>query len=215
LLIIFDLDDTLIDTTGSVTPYKLKCCLERMIEGGLKVDNFDAALRELESLNLQFSKSKEALIHFAHGDKHLLNLALKALYALLPDDFKIPTTPHAKEVLEEFQQRFPLALVTSGQPHFQLQKLEKAGIDREIFSKIAIPEDALKKPHYEAILSEFSLSPNEVLVCGDRIPMDLKPAHELGCRTVHMRWGRGALMETETWIDYAISDLSELRGIIK
>jgi hypothetical protein len=45
--------------------------------------------------------------------------------------------------------------------------------------------------------------------------MDLVPAFELGLTTVHMRWGRGAIVETEKWIHHAISDLSELKRIVK
>ncbi|MBU6447143.1 MAG: HAD family hydrolase, partial [Verrucomicrobia bacterium] len=107
-----------------------------------------------------------------------------------------------------------VALVTGGHPPFQMEKLEKAGIDRSFFSKIAIPEDSIKKPFYEALLREFSIRPQEVVVCGDRIAMDLAPAHALGCQTVHMRWGRGKKLATEQWVTHSIVELSELTRII-
>src|SRR5690606_4017504 len=129
--------------------------------------------------------------------------------------FSVATTPHAKEILKGFAKEHTLAIVTGGHPPFQMQKLEKAGIDRSLFSKIAIPEDSIKKPFYEALIREFSVGPKEALVCGDRIAMDLVPAHALGCQTVHMRWGRGTSLKTEEWITHSISTLTELKRIVK
>ncbi|MBX7067677.1 MAG: HAD family hydrolase [Parachlamydiales bacterium] len=218
MLIIFDLDDTLIDTSGSVTPYKLKECLKGFVALGLKVADFETALKRLTDINEKASGSKEALAKFLNesgGDSGLLPNAIREMTRPLPSDFVISTTPNAKEILQIFAQKHTLALVTGGHPPFQLEKLEKAGIDRAFFSKIAIPEDSVKKPFYEDLIREFSIHPREVLVCGDRIAMDLAPAHALGCQTVHMRWGRGTKLETEKWINHSISNLSELKRIVK
>ena len=68
--------------------------------------------------------------------------------------------------------------------------------------------------YYEALLKEFSELPSDCVVIGDRIPMDLLPAHELGFRTVHMRWGRGRMWKSENWIDHSIRELSELLEIL-
>ena len=55
---------------------------------------------------------------------------------------------------------------------------------------------------------------HECVMVGDRVPMDLTPAHELGFRTVHMRWGRGHLWKKEPWVDHSIRELSELLEIV-
>lgn len=217
-MIIFDLDDTLIDTSGAVTPFKMKECLKRFIADGLSVPDFERAYGELLSINAKSHKSKDALVQFLikfGGDPALVHGAMVEMSKPLPADFAVPTTPNAKEILKTFAKTHTLALVTGGHPPFQMEKLEKAGIDRAVFSNIAIPEDSVKKPFYQRLIQEFSLSPEEVLVCGDRIAMDLLPAFELGITTVHMRWGRGRLAETEKWIHHAISDLSELQRIVK
>jgi len=91
--------------------------------------------------------------------------------------------------------------------------LKKAGIEPSLFSNILIPEDCIKRPAYEALRKQFLNRP--VIVCGDRVSMDLLPAYELGFTTVHMRWGRGLLNQTEPWIDYSISDLRELKDIVR
>ena len=218
MLIIFDLDDTLIDTSGTVTPYKMRQCVNRLFREGLRFEDAAKAYEDLLAVNARSLKSKDAVKHFVlslGGSPQMAQAALEELTSPLPDEFSIPTTPHAKEILEFYGRKYPLALVTGGHPPFQLEKLEKAGIDRSIFSKIAIPEDSIKKPYYEGLLKEFSIAPAQVWVCGDRIAMDLIPAYELGIKTVHMRWGRGANARSEEWIHHSISDLGELRGIIK
>lgn len=218
MLIIFDLDDTLIDTSGAITPFKLRECLKRFVNEGLSLSDFETAYQYLLAVNAKSYRSKDALTHFLNqykGDPRLVAGAMEEMTKPLPEGFSIPTTPNAKEILETFSKSHQLALVTGGHPPFQMEKLKKAGIDQAFFSNIAIPEDSVKKPFYERFLRESSLSPQEVLVCGDRIPMDLLPAHELGIRTVHMRWGRGQVGETDQWVHHAISDLSELKRIVK
>lgn len=218
MLIIFDLDDTLIDTSGFVTPLKMKICLERLIASGVFVSDFAAAYEKLLGQSARAAKSKDAFIAFARSlcaSDHQIQLALHELTTPLPATFRVPMTPHAKETIEFYRNRYPLAIVTGGHPPFQLDKLKKAGIDSSFFSMIGIPEDSIKKPYYQALQEKFCLPSQEIWVCGDRIEMDLKPAFELGFRTVHMRWGRGSLMPTEKWIHHSINDLSELKEIIK
>ncbi len=184
----------------------------------MEVEDFSIAYSDLLALNEKCSKSKETLHRFVSmrgAPSWLADQAIEELTTPLPADFSVSTTPHAKEILEFFSSKHTLALVTGGHPPFQKDKLKKAGIEPSVFSKIAIPEDSIKKPYYQGILREFSVTPNQVLVCGDRIGMDLEPAHELGFTTVHMRWGRGARLETAGWIHHSISDLSELKRIIK
>lgn len=219
MLIIFDLDDTLIDTSGSVTPFKLKACLQHMISLGLQVANPEEAEKALFEINERSEKSREALLAFAEHfsfNKEKINEVLSVLTSPLPEPFSIPTTPYAKEILEFFQKSHSLALVTGGIPSFQHQKMEKAGIDRSFFSKIEVAEGSIKKPVYQALLKEFSIAPCDAWVCGDRIEMDLVPAKELGMRTIQMRWGRGSRQPaSHPAVDRAIVDLRQLKGWIQ
>jgi len=214
LLIIFDLDDTLIDTSGCVTPFKLEKVLEAML--GFQPE--PEQLKALMQLNEEMSRSTDAVVAFGKRltiSKESIDRGLAQLTLPLPEDFRVHCTPGAKEILEEFKSRCPIALVTVGQTAFQLDKLKKAGIEASIFSKISISEIAVKKPFYKNLAEEFSVAPADVWVCGDRIPIDLMPAHELQFKTVHMRWGRGKKMALEPWVDYSISGLTELRNIIR
>lgn len=191
-------------------------CLKRLIEEGMEVGSFEEAYSELLAFNKEAPSSKEALskliwkVGFPPEKAHL---AFTELTTPLPNQFFIPLIPQAKEILTHFHSRCPLILVTGGNPLFQNEKMEKAGLDRSLFSKIAIPEDSMKKTVYETLSKEFSIPPNDIWVCGDRVEIDLKPAKELGFHTVHMQWGRGKIQNAD-WVEYRISDLNQLLGII-
>lgn len=216
MLIIFDLDDTLIDTTGSIVPYKMKLCLEHLQRLGVRFSSFEESYCELMALNASSLRSLDAIKKFLlryDVEASWLEALPPILISPLPEHFSIATTPNAKEILEEFSLSHSLALVTGGHPPFQREKLEKAGIEPALFSNILIPEDCVKLPSYRELSNKFF--PMETLVCGDRVSMDLAPAREMGFTTVHMRWGRGLINQTEPWVDYAISDLRELREIVR
>lgn len=215
MLIIFDLDDTLIDTTGYVTPFKMKECFDELVFQGVKLEG--STYSDLIQKNQKSLKSKDAIIAFAKSygaNESQIDAALKKLTTPLPPSFQVPMTPHASEILEHYKNRYNLAIVTGGHPPFQMDKLKKAGIDTSFFSMIGIPEDSVKKPYYQALKEKLNISPQEIWVCGDRIEMDLKPAFELGFNTIHMRWGRGLQSKTEDWINHSIQNLKELKGIL-
>src|SRR6185369_11059297 len=114
-------------------------------------------LQELMTINESASKTQDAIEIFADKHQLLLDKTFKELTSPLPKEFQIPCTPNAKQTLEMYAKKTTIALVTGGHPPFQLEKLEKAGIDGSLFSKIAIPEDSMKKPSYQEISREFSV----------------------------------------------------------
>lgn len=218
MLIIFDLDDTLIDTTGSITPVKLEQALAKMVEAGLEVGNFDEALDILKRLDTATESASQTLLEFleiTNGNKKFFDIGKAEVYGHLPSDLPVFPLDQALEVLEELAEQHQLALVSMGKLDQQLLKLKNAGIDSTIFSKMIISEDPDKKPHYKTILDELGFIPTQTLVCGDRIGRDLTPAKELGCITVQMQWGRG-LNSTYSPrdVDYAIKKLSQIKDIL-
>jgi len=212
-LIVFDLDDTLIDTSGVITPFKMHQILELLIKRGISIGNLEIAHLALLALSRECLTSKEAILKELerYGATHLVEEVMALYKAPLPDTFQVKTTPNAKKVLHDLRERGDtLAIVTGGSRAFQLEKLEKAGLQHSLFSRIEVPEDSKKKKHYESLLQEFSVCAQDSVVVGDRISMDLLPAKELGFRTIHMRWGRGLFWPVENWIDHSIGELSEL-----
>lgn len=208
--IIFDLDDTLIDTWGKITPWQM--------ERALRVVGRSEALFEVLSSCPTFSSSKKALLHFGEKegiDGTVLQKGVEELYAPLPENFEVPLVPHAKEILDYFSSRCPIALVTAGREPFQRQKWEKAGIDATLFRMIVVCEEGQKKGAYAEISSKMSLPPQDLWVCGDRIWGDLEPARQLGAKTVHVRRGRGLWEKSAPFVTASVADLRELKDVIR
>ncbi len=218
MLIIFDLDDTLIDTSGCLTPLKLEDALREMVAAGLRVPDEKEALdllKRIDQVSLSGSESLAEFLEILGADPSLLEIGKKELYGSLPADATLFPLEGATELLTQLAQDHQLALVTAGKPVLQMEKLKKAGIDTGFFSKILVSEGNNKKFSYQGVVEELGYSSNEVLVCGDRIKVDLTPAKDLGFKTVHMRWGRGLNSQSrKSEVDFQIKTLKELKDIV-
>lgn len=205
MLIIFDLDDTLIDTTFAITPRRHRAVFET-----LKLEKWER-FSEINQKSLSSSQAFEIFFNEMNLSKEKLKKALSLLGKPLPEDCEVPATPGAKELIERLHLSHTLALVTIGRPKLQLQKMKKAGIQPEIFSKLIVGRGPGKKQEYEKILIELGFSPQETVVCGDRISIDLTPAKILGLTTIHYPRGRG---EGKTGnpedVDFTITELKDL-----
>lgn len=216
MLIIFDLDDTLIETSECLTPTRLSDALEAMVGAGLQVDCFEKALEVLLEINQTSQSSRKALEIFSEiypGGPESLKAGLEAFKQPLPDGICLRAAEGAIELLGELVKEHTLALVTIGYLDVQHEKMKKAGIQPQLFSKIIVGQGPTKRSYYEEILQEFNAKSG--LVCGDRVHLDLRPAKELGLCTVHIRAGRGLLQtQCASDIDFAIGKLAELKEII-
>lgn len=217
MLIIFDLDDTLIDTSACITPIKLNQALYRMIEAGCEILDVSSCFKKLLEFNDKSNSAKEALekfIEFMGFKKKFLQIGVHEVYSTPYQGIKINPVEGALELLLNLKGKCFFALVSMGKLEQQMSKLEKAGIDSSLFYKIFILEEGSKKKCYQELMEELRLLPSEVIVCGDRIPVDLAPAKELGCVTVHMKRGRGVLsQESGREVDFVITEPSQLQEI--
>jgi len=218
LLIIFDLDDTLIDTSGCITHFKLEDALNAMVRQGLPIADFHESLQLLRRLDSTSDSARSALAEFVEilgADKIFFDIAVKEVYENLSPELPIFPLDGALDILSELSGNHQLALVTVGRQALQMEKMKKAGIDTRLFSKIVVTEERNKKPHYQMIVNELRCASSEVIVCGDRMALDLHPARELGFKTVKMQWGRGLnTVGLSGEVDYCISKLKELKKIV-
>ncbi len=218
MFIIFDLDDTLIDTSGCITPIKLERALRLMVEQGLELDDFQESLDFLLRLDKKSESAKSALEEFMEineFDPKFLPLAIQEVYHIFSDEIPVFPTEDAIEILSDLSYDHKMAIVSVGNSDYQMWKLKKAGIDSSLFCKILVLEEKNKKKCYQGIIQEMKLSPQEIVVCGDRIPIDLTPAKQLGCRTVHMKRGRGAdVFSRNAGVDFTITNLSQLKKVL-
>lgn len=220
MLIIFDLDDTLIDTSGMLTPIQLNHALSSMIQKGLLIPNIEQALSVLYRLNRFAESGATALQEFLEiidAPYSYYEIGYKALYQDFPSDSSINPLEGTLETLKFLSQSHDLALVSKGVLSQQYLKLKNAGIDTGLFNHIDIVTTGSKKDSYQTLLTHYQLDSKQVLVCGDRIDNDLKPAKELNCWTVHMQWGRGLRpisIKKKKYIDFTIKKIGDLKKIL-
>ena len=218
MLIIFDLDDTLIDTSGSLTPHRLKRAFERMREAGFATEEPQQALEMLQRLNETAKSARAALAEFTEihqlGEE-FFRIGIQEMYENPLIDIPLPPLDGAPELLRSLSLSHPLALVTLGLEEIQREKMKKAGIDSTFFSKIIVSSEQSKKPHYRVIMELLGYPPAKTFVCGDRVEGDLLPAKELGCRTVRVKRGRGLNDSSPPFVvDHTIAHLKEIEGIL-
>ena len=218
MLIIFDLDDTLVDSSGSIIPVKLKAALQAMMKAGLKVSSPDAAFQTLLSINANASNGKETLRTFLdniRADARFLEVGVKEYYGATDTSFSVSPLPEAIKVLTELKEKHNLVIVSTGNEKQQHLKLKKANIDTKLFHKIIVCEGYNKKSQYKNLMKEFNCRPENILVCGDKFETDLLPAKELGMRTAHLLWGRAASIPLKGESpDYSLRGLPELKRIV-
>lgn len=218
MLIIFDLDDTLVDTSGSILPYKLQKALQVMIREGLQVPDFHEALEMIRMIDVRSESTLHALKEFLEihdADEKFLKVACEEVYGNKYFEYDVFPTKAAIEVLSELAKKHTLALVSVGIKEIQFEKMKKAGIDTSLFSRIVICRESNKKIYYQQLMEDLKLSPLEVIVCGDRIKRDLSPGKALGFKTIHMKWGRGLHQKGEKGeIDFTIASLEFLKPIM-
>jgi len=215
LLIIFDLDDTLIDTSHTITRPLWRKALEEMIQGGLQVEDFSKALFHLWALDQNTQSSSETLrlfLSFYQANISLQEIGLKALQKIDVLQTKIQPLPGVLEGLKILQAAYTLAVVSKGVESLQREKLKKAGIDTAFFSKIVISEEGNKKVYYKKLFEELKEPPQNCTVVGDRVLYDLKPAKELQMRSRHMKWGRGKVYSP--WSEYVDQEIYSFKELI-
>ncbi len=219
MLIIFDLDDTLIDTTGSIKPWVFKHAVEAMLSKGLTCVDPDEAYAQLLRMSHYHKTSQDALeefieIHKASAD--CMRVGMREIYEkpTLPD--RVDPMEGAIELLKELSTHHLLALVTKGDEGVQREKMGRAGIDETLFSHLYFCKKWNKKEAYKEIQKKEQVSSRTTLACGDRVLFDLTPAKELGFRTVQLERRRGvgnAGLKND--VDYTISSVRELKRIIE
>lgn len=202
-----------------ITPVKLGHSLRKIQEAGCDVGDFTESLQELLRYNENASSGGKALEEFFYARKiplDFLPIAKKELYGTLAEGIDIVQVEGAVALLNDLRKKYDLAIVSVGDSQQQRFKMKKAGIDTSIFYKIFLVEEGSKKKYYQLLKDELQLSPEDIVVCGDRVEGDLIPAKELGCVTVHMKWGRGRQGDGQaSEIDFTITKLSQMQQILE
>lgn len=205
-----------------ILPLKFNQALQEMQNQGLEIVHLhlEEALAILERLNQTAETAQDAIQEFLElieAEPKYFHIGRQVVYEFLDPESIVYPLEDVLETLQELGQIHQLALVSRGSVEQQYLKLKLAGIDTSFFNKIIISEADNKKLHYKQVAEELGYFPGQVIVCGDRIEYDLKPAKELNYTTVQMLWGRGLQPQSKKklkYVDFRIKKFQELKKII-
>jgi FMN phosphatase YigB (HAD superfamily) len=218
MLVLFDLDDTLIETTTLIVERRLDRLLDLMVEMGQNFEDREAALQVFERLNRTAMSSKEALGEFCflfQIDDAIFQKCVAGLSDPDLSDVTLQMVTNSEKILYDLKTLATLVLVTKGDETFQMAKMKKAGLPYSLFSKIEVTQSS-KKGCYETILKEFKMPPSRCIVVADKVDDDLIPAKELGMITVLYRTSRNRFhIVPELCVDYVIEDMAQLYPIVE
>lgn len=108
-------------------------------------------------------------------------------------------------------------LVNGYRPHVE-QALEVLGVRSDIFRDIVTAElVGVNKPHeagFQYIMQKTKFAPEEHLMIGDRIHVDLEPAKKLGMKTCWIYWNTSLEHVDDSAADICVSRVYDVLSIL-
>lgn len=218
--LVFDLDDTLLDTYGLLVPQASRDACAAMIKAGLKTD-LATCLRAREELGRSGGRGDtyaEIVTKFgvnAGVDPTVVaELGSDAFYnRRVTGDLSL--FDGAREMLLSLKNRYGLHLVTAGQEKTQFSKVDALKI-ADVFESIHVIDyrtGRRKGDAFAAIQRRTKLPALAHLSIGNRLDSDIADAKRLGWKTCWVRYGEHAddTPQNEFELaDFAIDRIGEL-----
>ena len=219
--VVFDLDDTLYDCTGSLLEASRRRAARVLVEAGLPMS-------PEEALRMQVALGEERGPHFKVFDEIARQYDLgeeviaSAYRAYNSDEVgEIHLFSDASSTLKFLRDEGILCfLLTSGIHKRQAVKIHKLGLE-DAFDEVVINDverGQLISDCLRHLLGEYDLRPGETLLVGDRPPQEIHAGNDLGMLTVQMLHGRFKDQTPKSDIeepDYKIQHIAELHNVLR
>lgn len=189
-VIIFDLDDTLYDCSGTLVSECRKLAAE-IISNAINCS-------EIEAVKLQLKLEER------HGPQADIFREITNLYNL-PDEFyekisyafntieirNISLFPDVINSINKLKRiGYKMILVTAGNKDLQERKIKALGLEKQFEKIIIINTSSGKEESFKEILNKYNLKPEQVLCVGDKIKDEIEAGKNLGMLTALMKHGR-------------------------
>lgn len=197
LAVVFDLDDTLMDTLGQCVR-----AAQREAAAAMRAAGLTAPLESILALREAFQGQAvdlDRLVAETLGARDVERVAAAGRRAFFErDPGALVAHPFVPEVLAAVRARARCVLLTAGAPATQRTKLERLGLtdafDEALFVDSLAGED--KHRALGAWIGRAGLPPSRVLVVGDRPQGEIAAALHLGCPALRIRAGEFAEQPT-------------------
>ena len=192
MLIIFDLDNTLIDRDAAF----LGCLKEIFLHQGC-----DLQVNDIENIKIQDDSGKndrETLCDYLACNYPALGLSSDEIWSFfqgLPEH--VFSNHNVHTLLYRLSQFHTLCLLSNGSSFMQRRKLAKAGIEHMFHDVFISGELGICKPDtniFKHVLVKYDVMADACIMIGDDLLRDIEPAKRMG---MHSIWiNPSALMET-------------------
>ncbi|MFP4026397.1 MAG: YvcK family protein [Candidatus Brocadiia bacterium] len=220
--VIFDLDDTLFDCTGSLIDASRHRAAQALVDAGLPM-SVDEAF-ELQK-DLAADHGPHFLVFDEIGERYDLDQeALQIAYRAynreeVADDIHL--FPDVLSTLRTLRrQGIKCFLLTVGNHRRQRGKITKLGLEGK-FDDILVSDvdrGARMTECLRYFLSKYKLNPAEILIVGDRPSEEIRYGNELGFTTAQMLHGRFSRAEPRDQFevpDYKITNIFQVPTILR
>ncbi len=192
-VIAFDLDDTLLDTSGLLVPRAAERACQAMLNAGLQC-TLEQCLTDREILAKELSHreifAQIASKYGATNSSSAIEGALKEFYnPQIPD--QLPLLPGALKNLEILKDRYSLYLVTMGSLPAQQKKIQSLGI-ASFFKEIFILDSfkgERKETAFRKIIAQENILPWQLLSVGNRLSSEIRDGKICGGQTCYFAYG--------------------------
>ncbi len=221
--IIFDLDDTLFDCTGQLTQPARRRAAQILASAH-------------PDLSIEIGYQQQVLLSQTHGSSEAIrllgtqynipsNIVERALNAYNPRNVEAitPFSDVPPTLATLVQRGYQLALVTSGKPDRQREKVRLLGLCdyfTETDNTLILHDNRKsgdKEPSLTQAAKALSLPYTQILCVGDKLTDEIATAKALGMTTVRMRHGRQKNREPQTpseQPDIEIDRISQLLSLL-
>ncbi len=191
--IAFDLDDTLLNTSGLLVPKAVLHSFQILIQNGLMLTLSECEQRRLEMIRKVSHKDVFQALAKDYGTAATVQsvpFAVQAFYEpVLPET--LPLLPGARENINYLKTHYLLYVVTAGTEETQRNKAAALGITDD-FKKIYVTNSLQKQRKENAfldIIQSNSLKPEELLCVGNSLPSEIFDALKIGARACYFEFG--------------------------
>lgn len=226
--VIFDLDDTLVDTSKYLIAALESDAAEMMINAGMNDADKDEVYEILMQLRMSHPDNIEEMLikRLPQTTPEVIEARRRALDKAPSMLEQLRMNPEVVNLLARLSRSYKLYLVTAGQPDFQEQKINR--LNREYHIRQYFDEDPVKcivdsastgsKEEKMLSLVNNRYKKNDVLVVGNRWDHEVRVGKKLGMRTVCIRHGEGSSLVPHDNVrdpdHLVINDIRELSDIL-
>ena len=192
--LVFDLDDTLMDTYGQlVMDAHRQACLA-MHQAGLDVPVEELMATRLRLISAAPREEVNALLarHYSCAEQKVVQAGIDTYFN--PEITEIEPFPGVYEMLDQLSADHELFLVTAGFERTQAKKIQVLGIGAYFREICYVPVDQLdgKYAAFCYLQRKYSYAFADMVIVGDRITNEIAAGNRLGCPTIWIRHGECA-----------------------